>query len=433
MGLRLRIGRWHINRTAGVLSSPDQARAVGELIVVAPDYGSAQPLPAVADELRALARFARFRQPPARYDALRELFGSAADGIIHFAGHGRVDADGPIARYSIRLQDGDLDLRDWHGLFRDHPGHPFVFFDACDIGQADRVAEFVEGWARMQALLDTGKAAWQRADDRAALAAFEQGLALAREARHLQGKAAFNNAIGVVLDNLGRDEEALAHYGERLAIDRELRDRDGEGEALTNIGIVYNSLGRYQEALEHYTQALTIASELGDRRGEGADLGNIANPYSNVGRHQEAMAHRTRALVIHRETADEQAKLARLIAEHDVVSAGLERLRAERPAYFNAIVPAPLKDAAQAFAEAPGNKRALIADLSARSGQLTGLLQVILLGDRPRLLLTTPEDLAQHRRRGRHRHPACRDRRPARGAHGPRARCRHRPKPSTPA
>ena len=53
-----------------------------------------------------------------------------------------------IPEYSIRLEDSDVDLLMFRGLVAGRAtSHPFVFFNACSLGQAQRVASFVDGWA----------------------------------------------------------------------------------------------------------------------------------------------------------------------------------------------------------------------------------------------------------------------------------------------
>ncbi|WP_295388369.1 CHAT domain-containing protein [uncultured Thiodictyon sp.] len=156
LGIAFRIGRWHLNRTAGVLRSPDQQQVLRDLIAIAPDYAGVQGLPAVSDELRGLARFTGYRRLDARYESLRDLGQDPQRprGIIHFAGHGEAAADAPASQYHIKLEDGDLDPLAWHALFKQSSAHPFVFLNACEIGQARPVGFFVEGWA--PAVLETG-------------------------------------------------------------------------------------------------------------------------------------------------------------------------------------------------------------------------------------------------------------------------------------
>ncbi len=90
-------------------------------------------------------------------------------------------------------------------------------------------------------------------------------------------------------------------------------------------------------------------------------------------------------------TDGEQAELARLAAERDTLTAELERHLADLPEHFAAITPQARAKQNARLAAAPGNKRALLADLSQRSGTRTGLLQFILLPGHVRILLTTPE------------------------------------------
>jgi hypothetical protein len=57
--------------------------------------------------------------------------------------------------YAIRLEDGELDPMIWRDWFSGRKQvHPFIFFNACDVGQAHHVANFVDGWA--PAVLESG-------------------------------------------------------------------------------------------------------------------------------------------------------------------------------------------------------------------------------------------------------------------------------------
>lgn len=173
LGTAFRIGRWHLNRTAGVLRSPEQQQVLRDLIAIAPDYAGSRGLPAVSEELRGLARFTGYRRLDARYESLRDLGldPRRPRGIIHFAGHGEAAADAPATRYHIKLEDGDLDPLAWRALFKPSSAHPLVFLNACEIGQARAVGFFVEGWA--PAVLETGASGfvgglWPLPDDSAA-------------------------------------------------------------------------------------------------------------------------------------------------------------------------------------------------------------------------------------------------------------------------
>jgi len=155
LGMNFRIARWHVSQSATqLLESPPDMLNLNELLVIAPQYQGRQRLPNVVDELEALQKFSGFRRMPGRFEMLEQLFES--EGIIHFAGHGYVRADDAgLIEYTIQLEDGELDVLTWQGLVSGKSeAHPFVFFNACDIGQAHQFANFVEGWA--PAILEGG-------------------------------------------------------------------------------------------------------------------------------------------------------------------------------------------------------------------------------------------------------------------------------------
>ena len=46
------------------------------------------------------------------------------------------------------MENDDIDLLTWRGLVSSGShGHPLFFFNACEVGQAQHVANFVDGWA----------------------------------------------------------------------------------------------------------------------------------------------------------------------------------------------------------------------------------------------------------------------------------------------
>jgi CHAT domain-containing protein len=66
---------------------------------------------------------------------------------------------GGVFEYAIRLEDGPLDLLAWRGFAgRQSARHPVFFLNACDVGQSNRIANFVDGWA--PAVLEAGASAY---------------------------------------------------------------------------------------------------------------------------------------------------------------------------------------------------------------------------------------------------------------------------------
>ena len=157
LGIDFQIARWHISENPAQLDRPSQSLNMQKLLAIVPDYPD-DPLFAVSNELEVLQNITGFRRVSGRYAALSQLFKNAEtdNSLIHFSGHGIVQKTRRgLTRYAIKLEDGKLDLMTWRGLMpRHHQTHPFFFFNACDVGQAHHVANFVDGWA--PAVLEAG-------------------------------------------------------------------------------------------------------------------------------------------------------------------------------------------------------------------------------------------------------------------------------------
>jgi CHAT domain-containing protein len=155
LGATLRIARMHIAPVPG--PRPPQALRLDELLVIAPIYAAG-----VLDGARAEAKLLGELFPGSRRldgsfgDLSAHLTGRRLrNGILHFAGHGRASRGplGPV-HYSIQLRDRELDPMTWRGIYRPGEAHSLLFFNACDIGQNQYVASFIDGWA--PAALESG-------------------------------------------------------------------------------------------------------------------------------------------------------------------------------------------------------------------------------------------------------------------------------------
>ncbi len=169
LGQEFAVARWHLSSSALLLARPLPELHLQELVLVAPEYEGSLQLPAQEEEISTLRALPYCRRHPARIESLRSLFAQLPEGIIHFAGHGEVRSVSLAGfEYVIRLEDGDLDLMTWRGLTGGRAAHhPLFFFNACKVGQADRVLDFVDGWA--PAVLESGAsgyigAAWAVSD-----------------------------------------------------------------------------------------------------------------------------------------------------------------------------------------------------------------------------------------------------------------------------
>lgn len=152
LGMSFRLARWHVSQNTIQADKPPRQFPLHELLVLAPQYQGAQTLPNVAAEVTALENTG-FRRVSGRFEALQTLFNNDAlqGDIVHFSGHGLVkEGRGGTMEYAIQLEDGkELNILMWRGLASGHhrTGHPLVFFNACNVGQAHHVANFIDGWA----------------------------------------------------------------------------------------------------------------------------------------------------------------------------------------------------------------------------------------------------------------------------------------------
>jgi hypothetical protein len=165
------IARWPISRRGS--SRPPQSLTVQNSVVVAPTYRGAQTLAAANQELTTLKSIRGFTQVAGNYQSIRNLAGHPPQGIVHFAGHGQVSEDNGVPRFTILLEDSEIDPATWQALGSAAGAtHPLFFFNACDVGESRQFMNDVDGWA--PALLGNGAsgyigALWPVKDSTAAL------------------------------------------------------------------------------------------------------------------------------------------------------------------------------------------------------------------------------------------------------------------------
>jgi len=111
-------------------------------------------------------------------------------------------------------------------------------------------------------LNNLGGSYWRMGDARAAIAYFEQALAIDREAsgeRHPAVATGLNN-LGAAWQELGEPRKAMAYYEQALAINREVYGERHPDVAtrLNNLGSAWYALGEHQKAIAYLEQALEI-------------------------------------------------------------------------------------------------------------------------------------------------------------------------------
>jgi CHAT domain len=151
LGATMRIARWK-----QAVRFPDPLTVTG-FSVIAPVYGpesGSRPLPGAQAEAQQLIDEFGAETVSGERAVVREMLESSKGiQLIHFAGHGDFDPD--AAEISvIRLADSALVPRDLSRARLGQTAHPFVFLNACEVGEQGWALTKIGGWA--EAFTDIG-------------------------------------------------------------------------------------------------------------------------------------------------------------------------------------------------------------------------------------------------------------------------------------
>jgi hypothetical protein len=150
LGTEFEIARWHINDEVTSHDRPPQQLDIRQVVAVVPTYSGGMALAHQNDEIAAIHQLRGFREVNGQLASIQNLLRDPPDGIVHFAGHGVAEQGaGGVVEYALQLDGAaSLDLMSWRGMMHDEVRyHPLYFINACDVGQANRVLNFVDGWA----------------------------------------------------------------------------------------------------------------------------------------------------------------------------------------------------------------------------------------------------------------------------------------------
>jgi len=144
LGLDYSVARWDTSG-AEITQNPPNSENISHTFVIAPHYTGSRSLDGEAEETQELARLSGYSAINGNRNAVKALFQDPPQGIVHFAGHG--DFDAATNQFEILLEDGALDVTSWRSM-ADGPSlnHTFFFFNACDVGNATRSGNFVDGF-----------------------------------------------------------------------------------------------------------------------------------------------------------------------------------------------------------------------------------------------------------------------------------------------
>ncbi|HMO57649.1 MAG TPA: tetratricopeptide repeat protein [Roseiflexaceae bacterium] len=142
---------------------------------------------------------------------------------------------------------------------------------------------------------------------------------------------AYNN-LGVPYHLLGDSPQAIAAYEHGLAIAREVGDKRQEGNLLGNLGFAFSDIGEYRKAIEYNLQRIEIARNLPERRlvllGEAAGCANLADAYLKAGDAQRSLEYAQRGYDLTCEYGDQRGQCTAL----DNIAAVYEALGQEEEA-----------------------------------------------------------------------------------------------------
>lgn len=147
-------------------------------------------------------------------------------------------------------------------------------------------------------LLSQAEQLSSRGELEAAIALWEQALALFRAAGDRHTEAQILGVIGGAYKDLGQYEQAIALHQQALAIAIELNDLTQQARALNNLGVAYRRSGEPQMAIDALQSSLTLARRTEDISRQLNALSNLGNTYRDVEDYQQAINVHEEALSI---------------------------------------------------------------------------------------------------------------------------------------
>jgi serine/threonine protein kinase/tetratricopeptide (TPR) repeat protein len=147
--------------------------------------------------------------------------------------------------------------------------------------------------------------ATRQTDPAAAIALFEQALALATVTGAGSRKLSLHNTLGIL--HFEREEflASFRHYDAALRVCRSIGDRVHEGLILNCMGLALTRLQRYDEARTVLEESVAVNRETRERRLEAHALGTLADVSARLGDAAGAASLRHAALALREQVGDE--------------------------------------------------------------------------------------------------------------------------------
>jgi len=166
--------------------------------------------------------------------------------------------------------------------------------------------------AEADRLFEQGNTLLGQNQNQAAIASFQQALAIYRKLKDRQSEGKTLKTIGNSYRNLKEYAKAIDYQQQALAIARILSDHDLEARALNNLGLAYRDAGNINRGLEFFHQAEAIAQHNQNQRVQLIALNNLGIAYVKLGNYTKAIAYAQQHLAIARKMHDRQNEGAAL-------------------------------------------------------------------------------------------------------------------------
>ncbi|MDT8305764.1 MAG: tetratricopeptide repeat protein [Anaerolineae bacterium] len=137
--------------------------------------------------------------------------------------------------------------------------------------------------------------------ERRALAAYEEALALAEAFNYTPGRAKALLGAGLTWHHLGRTEEGISQLQKALALLEQIGDEAGQMRATNRLGIAYVQAGQVDKAIDWFEKSLVLARNVGVRE-TAIDLNNIGECYQLLFNSEQALAHHQEAYALAQST-----------------------------------------------------------------------------------------------------------------------------------
>jgi tetratricopeptide (TPR) repeat protein len=155
---------------------------------------------------------------------------------------------------------------------------------------------------------DLGMLKANRGEIEAAIALYQQSLALNEQTNNAHTKAATLNNLGMLKVNCGEIEAAIALYQQSLALNEQIGNVTGQAATLNNLGYLKANRGEREEALALYQQSFVLKEQIGDIKGKVATLHEMGRLKANCGKTEQALALYQQSLALTEQIGDVQAK-----------------------------------------------------------------------------------------------------------------------------